>query len=561
MTQNSNNYGRDQFNIDNNYGSVTVEDSRPVPLSVTLNELPPAIVNWQVREEEQTIAGYFANPRIRLVTIEAAGGYGKSALASRVFEQSSSQFAQRLWANFQQPVDFLTFGRWLGQKFGYEPDPEWTAAKLAAEALNRLAQSRCLLVLDNLETLLHPETLVQQPQLWQPCADFLAGWLNTNGGGTVLLTSQRQIELPTAAWERVPLGGLPIPQGIALLQERGITGSEPDLQTFVGLAEGHPLLLNLAATVLLKRQRQDQEPAEIHTLIQDDVALLRQICELHRGDPEASVGGVLDVGLRQLPSLHQTVLRRVSVYRTAFDLEMAGAMSPEEPLSEAVLRELAHECFVREKRLPTRSWQFSFQPLIQRYLRVVLREQQDWEAAHWGAIAHYTATRLPPLTACETRQQEADLVGRYVEVFHHRCELKQYAAAFAGIYYQGDEHDDLEDFLKRRGFNALLLDLFGRLEREWDATPTEAQDYGTAVLIYCRALCMTDRGDEALALYEQNLTRACENDDRLGEANTLKAIGDVLQFKKRSDEALERYQQALEIYQQTNARLGEGTVN
>jgi predicted negative regulator of RcsB-dependent stress response len=33
----------------------------------------------------------------------------------------------------------------------------------------------------------------------------------------------------------------------------------------------------------------------------------------------------------------------------------------------------------------------------------------------------------------------------------------------------------------------------------------------------------------------------------LGEAYTLKAIGDVLQFLKRSSEALERYEQALAL--------------
>ena len=49
-------------------------------------------------------------------------------------------------------------------------------------------------------------------------------------------------------------------------------------------------------------------------------------------------------------------------------------------------------------------------------------------------------------------------------------------------------------------------------------------------------------------------------DDRLGEANVLKAIGNVLQFKDRRDEALSTYQNALIIFQDIDDRLGEANV-
>ena len=46
----------------------------------------------------------------------------------------------------------------------------------------------------------------------------------------------------------------------------------------------------------------------------------------------------------------------------------------------------------------------------------------------------------------------------------------------------------------------------------------------------------------------------------MGEANTLKAIGDVLQFLSRRTEALERYEAALSFYREIGARLGEANV-
>jgi tetratricopeptide (TPR) repeat protein len=69
-----------------------------------------------------------------------------------------------------------------------------------------------------------------------------------------------------------------------------------------------------------------------------------------------------------------------------------------------------------------------------------------------------------------------------------------------------------------------------------------------------------DRRDEALENYTQAIGIYREVGDRLGEANTLQAIADVLQFKKRSDEALENYTQAIGIYREVGDRLGEANT-
>jgi len=69
-----------------------------------------------------------------------------------------------------------------------------------------------------------------------------------------------------------------------------------------------------------------------------------------------------------------------------------------------------------------------------------------------------------------------------------------------------------------------------------------------------------DRRTEALERYEEALAFYRDIGDRLGEANTLRAIGDVLQFLKRSTEALERYEEALAFYRDIGDRLGEANT-
>jgi tetratricopeptide (TPR) repeat protein len=65
---------------------------------------------------------------------------------------------------------------------------------------------------------------------------------------------------------------------------------------------------------------------------------------------------------------------------------------------------------------------------------------------------------------------------------------------------------------------------------------------------------------EMPSLLSMALNAARQNEDRLGEANTLQAIGDVQQFLDQRTAALENYQQAIEIYRQVGARLGEANV-
>lgn len=65
---------------------------------------------------------------------------------------------------------------------------------------------------------------------------------------------------------------------------------------------------------------------------------------------------------------------------------------------------------------------------------------------------------------------------------------------------------------------------------------------------------------QALEKYQTALSLYQTVGARLGEANTLQAQGDVLQFLKQSQQALEKYQTALTIYQTVGDRLGEANT-
>ncbi|MEH2184719.1 MAG: tetratricopeptide repeat protein, partial [Nostoc sp.] len=103
---------------------------------------------------------------------------------------------------------------------------------------------------------------------------------------------------------------------------------------------------------------------------------------------------------------------------------------------------------------------------------------------------------------------------------------------------------------------SLITALLEQIAAERVATPAKAEVYYWAG----KAKFRVYRATEALELYEAALAFYRDIGDRLGEANTLIAIGDVLQFLDRRTEALERYEAALAFYRDIGDRLGEANT-
>ncbi len=120
----------------------------------------------------------------------------------------------------------------------------------------------------------------------------------------------------------------------------------------------------------------------------------------------------------------------------------------------------------------------------------------------------------------------------------------------------------------RRGYNhqAALLHLNAalRLYRLLAHTPSSTPDavLGEANVLRAQGdvLAFLDQRAEALAKYEEALGLYRAVGDRLGEANVLKAQGDVLRSQGQYDAAHDRYQTALMLYRATGARQGQANV-
>ncbi|AFY33753.1 Tetratricopeptide TPR_2 repeat-containing protein [Calothrix sp. PCC 7507] len=130
---------------------------------------------------------------------------------------------------------------------------------------------------------------------------------------------------------------------------------------------------------------------------------------------------------------------------------------------------------------------------------------------------------------------------------------------------QGDEFCSLAQLwtnnFRRAEMEYLVKTLLEQVESNRISTAAKAKIYywaGNTKFSVAQAPEAWDAYKQALKCYREiGVSKAAHLEARLGEANTLKAIGDVLQFLNRHHEALEYYEAALEIYNEIGDRPGE----
>jgi WD40 repeat protein len=201
--------------------------------------------------ELQTLGNWILESHCRLVGIFGWGGIGKTALSVKLAQQLESQFDCVVWRSLQQaptPEDLLN-----------EILPILTGCTVQESSLTLLMQvfrqKRCLLVLDNIESILQAGNrsglyLAGYEAYGQICARVgdeshqscvvITGREKPNG-----ITLREGTELPARSLQ---LGGLPIDAAQQILADKGIRASLRDQKNLINYANGSPLTLNLLAT-------------------------------------------------------------------------------------------------------------------------------------------------------------------------------------------------------------------------------------------------------------------------------------------------------------------------
>ena len=498
-------------------------------------------------DELAQLKTWLMNRDIKLIGLQGIGGIGKSAFASRLYLDQSiaGTFTAKFWADVGQQPDFAIFAEQaLIELGGLSRDQiaQLDENELPQQLLRCLNQKRCLLVIDNLETLLN------EAREWRDAnyERFFVDWVERGRTSTLLITTQEKPALfqPELYW--LSLFGLDTKAGGTLLEKAGIDGEFAELEAFAAKVDGHPLTLKLVAAFWREYCHHRLASASELGLTEID-QLAEQAKGLHRSKQDVCLDWILQQHFQRLTPEQQEFLTYLSVYRQPFNDAAAAWMLPSEEqptditLTQQALRELYNRSLLQE----TSDGHYQFQPLVKRFVQ---QQIGDLNGAHSQALHYWQSVS----TSADTWKTLNDL-SAYLEAIYHYSEQEQYAQSFRVIYC-------CDDFLSLQGYNNIRIELYEELLHRWELVGIERWKHMASLISLGTAYSYLGQYQRAIEFHQQHLEIARDIGNRQGEANSLGSLGNAYSYLGQYQRAIEFHQQHLEIARDIGDRQGEAAA-
>ena len=264
--------------------------------------------------ELDTLEKWLLQDRCRLVTILGMGGVGKTSLSIKLTQQTQDKFDCVIWRSLRDSIQFkellVNIIQFLSQEQLTEKNlPESIGGRISC-LIDYLRSLRCLLVLDNLESILCSNGkagLCQEG--YEEYGELFRRVGETNHQSCLLLTTrEKPKEVAVLEGETLPvrtfrLKGLKEEEGKEILKIKGLDGSESELSKLVRHYEGNALALKVVATTI-----RDVFGGSIKAFFREETAVFGDIRDL------------LDQQFERLSSLEQEIIYWLAINREQTNL-------------------------------------------------------------------------------------------------------------------------------------------------------------------------------------------------------------------------------------------------
>jgi WD40 repeat protein len=211
-------------------------------------------------QELATLKQWIVQDRCRLVAVLGMGGIGKTAVSVKLAEQIKDKFEYLIWRSLRNspPVQDL-----IGELIQFlskeqETDLPKTVDGRVLRLIEYLRSSRCLLVLDNAETILRSgDHTGRYREGYEAYGQLLRCVAETLHQSCLVLTSREKPiglaakEGETLAVRSLQLTGLPTAAGREIFKARGdFCASESEWRVLIENYAGNPLVLKMVAPTI-----------------------------------------------------------------------------------------------------------------------------------------------------------------------------------------------------------------------------------------------------------------------------------------------------------------------
>jgi tetratricopeptide (TPR) repeat protein len=457
------------------------------------------------------------------------------------FKEKLNPHWRVLWVSFRERYSVAQFGRWLLENLEQHYDKKWNDETLIQQMIRGLSISPCLLILDNLET-------VVQTAVDSVYGEFLSRWLDSGNQSKILITSREQPSFVANLTRRchwLRLGGLAAADAIELVRVNyGLTGTNQELAEFVHKMGRHPLLMQLVCSWM-----SDEFGEGVSVTESQNLGLNLFDVEGYHRDTETCVREVITASLARLSKEFRESLTRLSVLRESFDLGLAQALIPE--ITDQDLRHFARLSLLQEfpPEYNVKPRQFQFLPLIS----MVVQDQANPEilrSAHQLALDYYLAhLPVPPWESLEDLKE-------YLEAFHHAGELGEWQLAYDILNEDrgGEEKDkSVNSFLDLQGFYRKQAELY---EQIIAGSQREQVCYLNSLVLLGNCYSSPGQHEKAISYYQQYHDISEEIGDQQGVAISLVNLGICYGSLGQVEKAITHQQQSLKINEEIGYRQG-----
>lgn len=315
------------------------------------------VVFYGRQAELDQLRQWLLTDRCRLVAVLGLGGIGKTALATTLAKQLKGKFEFIFWRSLRNAPPIADL---LAEAIKFFSNQQQTdlpadASKRVTLLLDYFRQQRCLLILDNLETILRSDRAGHYLEGFEGYGELIQRIGHTEHQSCLLLTSREKPKELTDVYSRTAsirlllLGGLPPTEGREILVDMGLSGSEEVLDTIIQRYAGSPLALKLVS-------------ATVQALYSGDIAAFLK-------DATTAVGYIRDPLEQQFERL--SALEREVMYWLAIEREPVPLAELRENIvrleSPLALLE-AVEGLHRRSMVETSNGRFTLHPVVLEYV-------------------------------------------------------------------------------------------------------------------------------------------------------------------------------------------------
>ena len=377
--------------------------------------------NFYGRERELAqLARWMTQEHSRIVSILGMGGIGKSALTVTLMHRLAPSFQMVIFRSVRDAPpckDLLT-------DYLQVLAPQALPASSSLEQLTDLLLAsfqahRCLLVLDNLETL-----LLEQDQAGRYCPGyeeyevFLRRVAETEHQSCLLLTSREnpaalgQLERKRFPVRSLQISGLEHSASERLLEEREVVGTPQDVSQLIETYKGNPLALSIVAEAVV-----ELFDGEICPFLEQGEVIFSGIREL------------LAKQFARLSQIEQSLLIWLAIVREPIGLEELMTLClpplPRKQASEALQALQRRSLVERGKRQST----ITLQSVVMEFVTAELVERVSAEIQQAG-LEHLTRYMLEQsgkeyIRQTQERMLVAPLMVQLLAVYRHPAVLEE----------------------------------------------------------------------------------------------------------------------------------------